>query len=76
MVWLVVFLFGLMWLAELPGMLQKRQWSELAAFAVIWAAGVTLTILIGFEVPVDGVNKLLRGIFEPLGKLVIVPPPD
>jgi len=74
--WLVLLIFLLMWIPELPGLLRRRQWPELAAFGFLWAAGLALSLLIAADVPVNQLNKLLRGIFEPIGRMVITKPPD
>ena len=72
---LIVATFLLLLLPELPGLARRKDAGEIAAFAALWAAGLTLSLLIAADVPIDGVTKLLRSVFEPIGKLVIKPPP-
>lgn len=72
---LVVFVFLLLWLPELPALAKRRSAKEIAAFALVWAAGLTLSLLISSDVEIDGLTKLLRSLFEPLGRLLIKPPP-
>lgn len=72
---LIVLLFLLIIIAELPGMLHRRHVREIVLFAALWAVGLTLTLIISNGGDTDQITKLLRGIFEPIGKLVIVPPP-
>ena len=72
---LVVAAFLLLLVPELPGLARRRDAGEIAAFAFLWAAGLTLSLLIAADVPIDGLTKLLRSVFEPIGKLVIKPPP-
>lgn len=72
---LVAAVFLLLALPELPGLRHRRDPAEIAAFAFLWAAGLTLSLLIAAHVPMDGVTKLLRAVFEPLGRMLIQPPP-
>jgi len=37
---LVLLLFALMLVPEVPRLVQRRQWPELAAFMALWAAGL------------------------------------
>jgi len=76
MQWMVVLVFVAMWVPELPGMLRRRQWRELAAFAALWAVGLTLAVLIVLDIPINQVTKLLRAVFEPIGQRLIIPPPE
>lgn len=72
---LVAAAFVMVALPELPGLIRRRDAREIAAFTFLWAAGLVISLLIASSVPVDGVTNLLRSVFEPLGKLVIKPPP-
>lgn len=76
MTWVLVLVFLALWVPELPGLVRGRHWPELAAFAVLWAMGLTLALLINYGVPVDQVTQLLRSLFEPIGQRLVVPPPD
>jgi len=71
---LVLLLFALMLVPEVPRLVQRRQWPELAAFMALWAAGLALSLLITFDVDVGHLNRFLRSLFEPIGKMFLVPP--
>ena len=71
---LVLLLFALMLVPEVPRLVQRRQWPELAAFVTLWAAGLALSLLIAFDVNISHLNKFLRSVFEPIGKMFLVPP--
>jgi len=72
----IILLFLVMWIPDLPGMLKQKQWPELAAFAALWAAGLTLALLLNYGVPVNAVTKALRAVFEPIGRGYIQLPAD
>lgn len=76
MTWVVILVFASIWIPDLPGLLKHRQWAELAAFAALWAAGLTLALLVNYGVDVDQVTKLLRAVFEPIGQSLIQLPPN
>jgi len=73
---LMVFLFALILVPEVPRMVQRRQWPELIAFMALWAAGLTLSVLIALDVYVGQITEFLRGVFEPIGEMLIGPPPE
>lgn len=72
--WIPVFVFLLLWLLELPGLVRRRHGGEIAAFTLLWAAGLTVSLIISYGGQVDQVTQLLRSVFEPIGKMVIKPP--
>ncbi len=72
---LTICAFLLLWLPEIPGMLHHKQTRIIVAFACVWALALTLALLVLYGVDVNQVTLLLRGIFEPIGRIVIVPPP-
>lgn len=53
MIVLALFAFLLIIAIEVPGLVKKRMWRELAAFAVILGVGMSLSILqiLGVELP-------------------------
>lgn len=51
---------------EVPGMVRKKQWGEMAAFFVFLVAGLTLGTLMILDVKVPNPTKLIDAIFEPL----------
>ena len=67
--------FALIWLPDLPGMMRRKHAGEIMVFALLWAVGLTLSLLILYDVKVDYITLALRAIFEPIGKAIIKPPP-
>lgn len=45
-------------------------------YTFLWGAGLTLSLLMAYHVPIDHVTRFLRGLFEPLGKAILTLPPD
>lgn len=76
MTWVVIVVFLLLWVPELPGLVRGRLWREMAAFAVLWAAGLTLALLVHYGAQLDQLTQLLRAVFEPIGQRIVVPPPQ
>lgn len=66
----------LIWIPELPRMMHRRNVREIALFALLWAVGLALWLAINQGISTDLVNKFLRGVFEPIGKTLIVPAPQ
>lgn len=74
MLFVILLVFLLMWAVELPAMLHRRDRGEIAAFAVLWALGLTLSLLLQYGVPLDGVTLFLRRLFDPLGRAMVSSP--
>lgn len=75
MTFLVLLVFGALLIPDLPGLVRRRQWAELAAYGTLWTAGLILSLLIAYDVPVNQLTRLLRAVFEPIGTAIIKPPP-
>ena len=76
MTWVLILVFLALLIPDLPGLVKRRQWAELTAFFLLWAAGFALSLLVHYGVPFHQVNTLLRAVFEPIGQFFIQPPPD
>lgn len=37
--------------ADLPALIKKRDWKELGVYALFWAIGATLSLLLALDVP-------------------------
>lgn len=62
---LVLAFLAIIWL-EVPGLVKKKAWRELAAFSVFLALGFALALpqVLGLEVP--NPNKAIEALFRPL----------
>jgi len=65
---LALFAFLLIIAIEVPGLVKKRMWRELAAFAVILWVGMSLSILqiLGVELPSP--ITFIEGFYKPLAE--------
>lgn len=63
---LLVLAFAAIAAIEVPGMLKKKQWGELAAFTVILALTFGLSAAMTLRVKVPNPTRLLMQIFGPL----------
>ncbi|MCL6635747.1 MAG: hypothetical protein K6T29_08285 [Peptococcaceae bacterium] len=66
MILLLAFGFLLIAVLEVPGLLKKRAWRELAAFSFYLALGLALALpqVLGFEIPSP--NILIEAMVEPV----------
>ncbi|MBF7082417.1 hypothetical protein IT084_05415 [Desulfallas sp. Bu1-1] len=64
---LVLVFLGIIWL-EVPGLVRKKMWRELAAFAVFLLIGMALSIpqALGIELP--NPNRPIEVLFKPLAE--------
>lgn len=67
---LVVLVFIFIALLEIPALLKKKAWREMAAFSFFLVLGFALALpqVLGIEIP--NPNKLIEDIFEPMSKLL------
>ncbi len=69
MIALLLIGFGIVALIQIPGLVRKEWWRELTAFLVLWAAGLTLSILMAAGVKLPPVTmiiaKFISGIYSP-----------
>lgn len=74
MPWVVVVLFLVLWVPELPGFAHRKDWREILAFFVLWAIGLALSLLLTYGVKIDSVTRLQRQLLDPLGELIMTQP--
>ena len=68
MIVLALFAFLFIIAIEVPGLVKKRMWRELVAFAVILWIGMTLSILHILDVEVPSPIKLIEAFYKPLAE--------
>ncbi|PKM83016.1 MAG: hypothetical protein CVU89_02500 [Firmicutes bacterium HGW-Firmicutes-14] len=70
----MIVLLGLVFLAiiafEVPGMLKKQQWRELAAFSVLMLIAMALSFAQLLGLPVPNPTPVIEAIFEPVSEAV------
>ena len=71
----MVCLFLLLVVPDLPLMMRRPRARDIAVYAVVWIAGLAYSLAIANGVYPSGVNTALRAIFEPIGKILLAPPP-
>lgn len=63
---LVALAFGLIIRAQVPPLIKKKQWRELAAFGVLFGIGTAISILQIIDVKLPNPADFIWKIFEPL----------
>ncbi|MCL6639279.1 MAG: hypothetical protein K6T80_06325 [Firmicutes bacterium] len=68
MVFLLILAFLIIIALEVPGLVQKKAWRELAAFSVFLLLGFALALpqVLGFRVP--NPNEAIEALFRPLSE--------
>lgn len=59
---IVIFLIGVMIsFFEIPALIKKKRWREITTYFLLLAVGLTLSVLVAFDVtipsPIDWINK-------------------
>jgi len=64
-VWLLLLAFGLIMVIEVPGLVRRGMWRELAAFGGLMVVGMALSVfeVMGIEVPT--LTELTEVVFGP-----------
>ncbi|MCL6635943.1 MAG: hypothetical protein K6T29_09300 [Peptococcaceae bacterium] len=63
----VVFIaYALIVLFEVPGLVKKRMWRELAVFSLYWTVALTLSVPQVLQVELPNPNKAIEALFRPL----------
>ncbi|MGB9803181.1 hypothetical protein [Desulfofundulus sp.] len=66
---LIVLFTGII-LFEVPGLVKKKMWRELAAFSVYLAIGMALSIPQVLGVKVPNPSRAIEALFKPLAELL------
>jgi len=66
----LLLLFAVIILLEVPGLVKKKMWRELAAFSlyVVIGMGISIPLLLGIKLP--NPNKTVEALFKPLSELL------
>lgn len=70
MIALLLILFTGIILFEVPGLVKKKMWRELAAYSVYMTVGMVLCILVVLGIEVPNPAKPLEALFKPLTELL------
>lgn len=62
-VWVVM---ALMAIVEVPILMRKKMWGELAAFSVLWVSATLYASLIAADIPIPSVAQIIISIFSPM----------
>lgn len=62
---LVVLFAGIIYL-EVPGMMKKQQWRELAAFGFLMTLAMVLSFAMALDIPMPNPIKLIEAVFTPV----------
>jgi len=68
MIALLILAFLLIMVQEVPGLLKKRAWRELAAFFFFLALGFALALPQALDIEAPNPNTLIEAIFKPLAR--------
>lgn len=66
MVFLIILAFALIALWEIPGLVQKKYWPELAVFSILLLLGFGLSILIVFGINPPYLSSIIAQIMKKL----------
>ncbi|NPV71553.1 MAG: hypothetical protein HPY55_13090 [Firmicutes bacterium] len=70
MVGLLIALFAGIVLFEVPGLVKKKMWRELAAFSIYLLIGMALSIPQALGVRLPNPTKAIEALFRPLSELL------
>lgn len=73
MIVLVLLAFALIIWLEVPGLIKKKMWRELAAFSVFLVIGMALTIPQVYGIRPFEPNAPIEALFKPLAELLKKP---
>ncbi|MGQ9824887.1 MAG: hypothetical protein ACUVSK_07805 [Desulfotomaculales bacterium] len=67
---LVLLAFGIIALAEIPPLVKKKMWRELAAFSLYFLLGLALSLPQALGLKVPNPTKAIEALFRPLSELL------
>lgn len=62
--------FGAIIALEVPGLVRKRMWGELAAFAVLLAVGMVFSVAQVLNLPLPNPTRFIDALFEPVAGVI------
>lgn len=68
---LLVAVFAAIVAIEVPPLVRRRQWGELAAFSFLLALDLVVSLLMIFRIEVPNPGKAIEAIFRPIGELIV-----
>ncbi len=70
MIILMILAFMAMILIEVPGLIKKRMWRELAAFCLYLSIGMALSIPQALGIKMPNPTKAIEALFMPISELL------
>lgn len=67
---LVLLAFGIIALAEVPSLVKKKMWRELAAFSLYFLLGLALSLPQALGLKLPNPTKAIEALFRPLSELL------
>mgnify|MGYP000268292324 CR=1 FL=1 len=67
---LVLLVFGIIALFEVPPLVKKKMWRELAAFSAYLALGLALSLPQALGLKVPNPTKAIEALFKPVSELL------
>ncbi len=69
MFWVALFMI-LLALLQVPSLINRKQWGELAGYSLVWLMAATYAMLVAARVPLPRPVEVLRPLFQALYRLL------
>ncbi|HPF43895.1 MAG TPA: hypothetical protein PKV15_04300 [Syntrophomonadaceae bacterium] len=60
MIALLLMGFGIVALIQIPGLIKKQWWRELACFTVLWSIGLVLSVMLAMGITLPPVSTMIN----------------
>ncbi|KKM10283.1 hypothetical protein SY88_14590 [Clostridiales bacterium PH28_bin88] len=70
MLLLLLLVFGGIIALEVPGLVRKQMWGELAAFGFLLALGMVLSVAEVLDIPLPNPTKFIEAVFKPVADAI------